>query len=751
MRNVLAITMLAATINISAADISDKMSWPIPVGPIQEMTYTPEATRFSLWSPKADSVQVMLYESPTPASTEGRENRTAITLSPQSDGTWTATVKGRDLKGTYYTFRVKAAGMWQAETPGIFAKATGINGQRGYITDLHTTNPKGWCSDAAPKAVTQAEAIIYEMHHRDFSIHPSSGITNKGKFLALTEQGTTVTVPVSPSATVPDASASGKASQMPGAPNGTVSTGLDHLKELGVTHVHLLPSYDYGSIDERTGLAIGGGGRTARISYNWGYDPVNYNVPEGSYSTDAATPETRIREFKEMVMAMHKAGLRVVLDVVYNHVFDLERSPFHLTAPGYFFRYKSPLPASPATTATAATAATVSTEATVPGASASALIPANGSGCGNETASEMPMMRKYMVESVLYWMKEYHIDGFRFDLMGIHDIATMNAIREAAQAIDPNVLIYGEGWAAESPQLPEEQLAMKANTSQLGGIAAFGDEMRDGLRGSWQDDKEGAFLIGRKGNEESVKYGIVGAVQHPGIDYSRVNYSKKPWAAAPTEMISYVSCHDDLCLADRIKITTAVQQGNTSPLGVSAPRKTKGLEGNLEERGLLQKLAYSTVLTSQGVPFIWCGDEIMRDKKGVHNSFASPDSINAIDWQLKSRHIDVFRYIQGLIAMRKAHPAFRLQTADNVRQHLQFLPVKRSNIIAWQIDGKAVGDTWSDIIVILNSNKKAIKQQIPSGQWTVVAEGGNINTNGMRSSKGGSITVPPQSATILFK
>ena len=735
MRNVLAITMLAATINISAADISDKMSWPIPVGPIQEMTYTPEATRFSLWSPKADSVQVVLYESPTPALPKGRESGTAITLSPQSDGTWTATVKGRDLKGTYYTFRVKAAGKWQAETPGIFAKAVSINGQRGYITDLRTTNPKGWCSDAAPKAVTQAEAIIYEMHHRDFSIHPSSGITNKGKFLALTEQGTTATmpaspsatVPASPSATVPDASASGKASQMPGAQKGTVSTGLDHLKELGVTHVHLLPSYDYGSIDEQTGLAFGGGGRTAQISYNWGYDPVNYNVPEGSYSTDAATPETRIREFKEMVMAMHKAGLRVVLDVVYNHVFDLERSPFHLTAPGYFFRYKNPLPTSPTTN-----------PATVPDASASGLIPANGSGCGNETASEMPMMRKFMVESVLYWMKEYHIDGFRFDLMGIHDIATMNAIREAAQAIDPNVVIYGEGWAAESPQLPEEQLAMKANTAQLGGIAAFGDEMRDGLRGGWQDDKEGAFLIGRKGNEESVKYGIVGAVQHPGIDYSQVNYSKKPWAAAPTEIISYVSCHDDLCLADRIKITTAAQQRNTSPLGE-------------EGRGLLQKLAYTAVLTSQGVPFIWCGDEIMRDKKGVHNSFASPDSINAIDWQLKSQHIDVFRYIQGLIAMRKAHPAFHMQTADNVRQHLQFLPVKRSNIIAWQIDGKAVGDTWSDIIVILNSNKKAIKQQIPSGRWTVVAEGGNINPNGMRNSKGGSITVPPQSATILFK
>ncbi len=762
--------MLAATMPLTATDMADMQSWPVPAAPIEEMTYTPEATRFCLWSPKADSVQVILYGeaspiSPIPTSPLGEESGTAgipgnsgttgtartartagnsetIPLSPQPDGTWTATIEGRDLKGTYYTFRVKSCGKWLSETPGIFAKAVSLNGQRAYITDMRTTNPVGWDIDISPSTGGQRDAIIYEMHHRDFSVHPSSGISNKGKFLALTESGTTTSpfnspLPASPNGKKPASpgnsgkpGTAGTTATVPcGSPQG-LSTGLDHLRELGVTHIHLLPSYDFGSIDESTGLAIGGGGRTEQVRYNWGYDPVNYNVPEGSYSTDAATPETRIREFKEMVMALHNAGLRVVMDVVYNHVFDLERSPFHLTAPGYFFRYKNPLPASsPLPTSPKGE------ETGKPGTSGAAgtpAIPANGSGCGNETASERPMMRKFMVESVLYWMREYHIDGFRFDLMGIHDIATMNAIREAAQAVDPNVVIYGEGWAAETPQLPNDLLAMKANTAQLGGIAAFGDEMRDGLRGGWQDDREGAFLIGKAGNEESVKFGIVGAIFHPDVDLSRVNYSHEAWAAKPTEMISYVSCHDDMCLADRLKVTLP----NPTP----------------EALARLQKLAYTAVLTSQGVPFIWCGDEIMRDKKGVHNSFASPDSINAIDWTLKAQHHDVFRYIQSLINMRKAHPAFRLKSAEDVMRCLTFLPSKQSNVIAWQLNGMAAGDMWDNIIVVLNSNQRAVKQQIPRGKWVIVTSSSDTTPpDAPRRTKGGNITIPPQTAQILVE
>ena len=656
-------------------------------GPLlsSEMTYTASATRFAVWSPMAEEARVNLYNTDL-----GGKVLAVHPMQKNSDGTWSVNVEG-DKQGIFYTFQVKVKGKWLDETPGIFAKAVGNNGQRGMVMDLRTTDPAGWENDKAPLLSSPSDIIIYEMHHRDFSVHETSGIVNKGKFLALTEKGTK--------------NADG------------LSTGIDHLKQLGITHVHMLPSYDYGSIDEKTGYAIGGGGRDFVSLYNWGYDPVNYNVPEGSYSSNAGDPSVRIWEFKKMVQSLHKAGIRVFMDVVYNHVFDLMQSNFQRIAPGYFFRWQK------------------NGE------------PGNASGCGNETASEMPMMRKYMVESVLYWMKEYHIDGFRFDLMGIHDIETMNAIREAAQAVDPNVFIYGEGWAAGTPQLPEEKLAMKANTSQLGGIAAFGDEMRDGLRGGWTDDKEGAFLIGNSGNEESVKFGIVGAIEHPDIDYSRVNYSKAPWATEPTQMISYVSCHDDMCITDRLVATLGAKgsQGAEGKAGVKGSHSSKKLISSLI------KLAETAVLTSQGVPFIWCGDEIMRDRKGVHNCYASPDSINAIDWSLKTEHKDVFDYVKGLIALRKAHPAFRMGKAELIRANLDFLPTskRQHNAVAFHINGKAVGDSWEDIIVILNANRKAIRQLLPSSGYTAAVYDGMINVS--KPMKGKRISVPAQSALILYK
>lgn len=681
------------------------MALPIPVGPINEMAYTEYATRFSLWSPMADSVRVNIYPDGT------RPAVMNISLLKNSDGTWSETVQG-NCKGMYYTFQIKTAEGWQKETPGIFAKAVGVNGQRAQVIDMQSTNPAGWEDDRSPACAGASSVILYEMHHRDMSVDAESGIRNKGKFMALTEEGTV-----------------NKAG---------LSTGIDHLKELGVTHVHLLPSYDFGSIDEVTGSALGGGGRVPS-KYNWGYDPVNYNVPEGSYSTNAADPSTRIKEFKQMVMAMHKAGMRVVLDVVYNHVFDLQQSNFQKTAPDYFFRWKT---------------------------ENGKVLAANGSGCGNETASEMPMMRKFMVESVLYWMKEYHIDGFRFDLMGIHDIETMNAIREAAQSIDPNVFIYGEGWAAEGPQLADTRLAMKANVAQLNGVAAFGDEMRDGLRGGWQNDSEGAFLIGIDGNEESVKFGVVGAIQHPGIDYAKVNYSKQPWATEPTQMISYVSCHDDMCLADRIKCTLNAKLASDaktskvkSSAGKAGKKASKDIQANSaaeiikNEAIALQKLAETAVLTSQGVPFIWCGDEIMRDKKGVHNSFSSPDSINQIPWANKTEYKEVFDYVKTLVSMRKSHPAFRMGSADAVRENLTFLPVAKniSNVVAYHINGSAVDDSWSDIVVVLNSNTKPVTQQIPDGHYTVVCCGGKIKLDGITTVKGKKVVVPAQSALIMYK
>lgn len=523
------------------------------------------------------------------------------------------------------------------------AKAVGVNGKRAAVIDLRSTDPEGWANDVRPLLKDYADIIVYEMHHRDFSLDSVSGIRNKGKFLALTELGTTTS--------------QGE------------KTGIDHLKELGVTHVHILPSYDYASVDES---------KPDKAQYNWGYDPQNYNVPDGSYSTDPYKPDVRIKEFKQMVQALHKAGIRVVLDVVYNHTFNTEESNFERTVPGYFYRQ------------------------TKDGK------PANGSGCGNETASDRAMMRKYMVESVLYWINEYHIDGFRFDLMGIHDIETMNEIRAAVDKIDPSIFIYGEGWAASAPQLNQEELAMKANIYKMPRIAAFSDEMRDGLRGGWDDDRKGAFLIGQPGHEMSIKFGLVGAVKHPQVINDSVNYSKEPWALQPTQMISYVSCHDDMCLADRLKATM--------------PDATD------EERASLHKLAETFVFTSQGVPFIFAGDEMMRDKKGIHNSYNSPDSINTIDWRNKTIHHDVFDYVRELITLRKNHPAFRMGDADKVRQYMEFLPVEGSNLVAFILKDNANGDSWKNIIVAFNSRKEPAKLSIPAGRYTIVCKDGKSSS-----------------------
>lgn len=635
--------------------------YPIPEGKLVEMEYSPIETKFTLWAPTAEEVRVLLYDS----GNEGSAYQT-LSLEMGEDGIWNTSIK-EDLKGKFYTFNVKVNGKWLGDTPGIMAKAVGVNGKRAAVIDLRSTDPEGWANDVRPLLKDYADIIVYEMHHRDFSLDSVSGIRNKGKFLALTELGTTTS--------------QGE------------KTGIDHLKELGVTHVHILPSYDYASVDES---------KPDKAQYNWGYDPQNYNVPDGSYSTDPYKPDVRIKEeFKQMVQALHKAGIRVVLDVVYNHTFNTEESNFERTVPGYFYRQ------------------------TKDGK------PANGSGCGNETASDRAMMRKYMVESVLYWINEYHIDGFRFDLMGIHDIETMNEIRAAVDKIDPSIFIYGEGWAASAPQLDQEELAMKANIYKMPRIAAFSDEMRDGLRGGWDDDRKGAFLIGQPGHEMSIKFGLVGAVKHPQVINDSVNYSKEPWALQPTQMISYVSCHDDMCLADRLKATM--------------PDATD------EERASLHKLAETFVFTSQGVPFIFAGDEMMRDKKGIHNSYNSPDSINTIDWRNKTIHHDVFDYVRELITLRKNHPAFRMGDADKVRQYMEFLPVEGSNLVAFILKDNANGDSWKNIIVAFNSRKEPAKLSIPTGRYTIVCKDGKIKQSGMGQVSGNEIIVPARSAMIIHQ
>lgn len=608
-----------------------------------EVSYSPSETTFRLIAPSKPTLR--LYD----AGTGGKAYK-KIKMEQSGENTWTTTVKG-NLKGKFYTFDIG-----HGETPGVFAKAVGSNGIRGAVIDMKETDPTGWNSDHRVPTKSPSDLIIYELHHRDFSIDPSSGLVHKGKFLALTEQ-----------------------------------KAIDYLKKLGVNTVHILPSFDFASVDES---------KPNTPQYNWGYDPLNYNVPEGSYSYDANLPTRRIKEFKQMVQALHKAGIRVILDVVYNHTFDLKNSNFERTFPKAYYRYKA--------------------DGT----------PSDGSGCGNETASEKTLMHDFMLESMKYWVKEYHIDGFRVDLMGVHDIQTMNDIRRELNAIDPGIFIYGEGWSAGTCAYPHDKLAMKAAISQMPGIAAFSDDIRDALRGPFSDDKKTGFVGGIEGLEESLKAGIAGMIAHPQVDYSKVNYSKKPYATEPTQMIAYVSCHDDLCLVDRLK--------------ASIP------EAEYDENELirLDELAQTAVLTSQGVPFILSGEEMLRDKKGVHNSFNSPDSINHLDWNNLKAYPQVFNYYSGLINLRKNHPAFRLGSADLVRKHLEFLPVQKC-LVAFRLKGHAGGDKWNNIYVILNANPELRTVNIPKGKYTIVCANGEVKESGLGEMEGGEVTVDGQSALIL--
>lgn len=642
-----------------------------------EMIYSKVKTLFKLNAPatvnldgmtgattqidKKKQVKIHIYE-----DGQGGKAIKTIKMKASGENRWEATVKG-DLKGKFYTFDIG-----KGETPGVFAKAVGVNGMRGAIVDMAETNPQGWENDQRPVIQSPADLVIYEMHWRDFSIDVSSGLKNKGKFLALTEP-----------------------------------KAIEHLKSLSVNAVHILPSFDYASVDET---------KLDTPQYNWGYDPKNYNVPEGSYSTDPYNPVTRIKEFKQMVQALHKAGIRVILDVVYNHTFNIDHSNFQLTYPDMYYRKTADGKYS------------------------------DGSGCGNETASEKPLMREFMLESVKYWIDEYHIDGFRFDLMGVHDIETMQQIRAEVNKIDPSIYIYGEGWSAGSCAYPVDKLAMKANAQQLNGIAAFSDDMRDALRGPFSDDHKGALLAGIPGEEESLKFGIVGGIAHPQVDMTKVNYDKKPWTNNPTEQISYVSCHDDMCLVDRLKASIP------SLTDKNIPEKER-----TAELIRIDQLAQTAVFTSQGVPFILSGEEMLRDKKGVHNSYNSPDSINHLDWNNLQRYPQLFAYYKNLIQLRKNHPAFRLATGDKVRQHLEFLPavnsknVKQDCLVGFLLKDLQGIDAWKTIIVIYNFNKEAKEMAIPEGTYTIACCNGAIDEAGLGEVSGKEVLVDGQSALILFQ
>ncbi|MGL4372661.1 MAG: type I pullulanase, partial [Turicibacter sp.] len=626
-------------------------------------TYSKEETAFRVWAPTASNVLLNLY-----SEGNGDNLIETIQMSKDTKGTWIAKVSG-DINMTYYTYTVTVSDQTN-EAVDPYARAVGVNGDRAMVIDLDSTDPKDFATDKAPEFSGEpTDAVIYELHMRDLSSDISSGIKNVGKFLQFTEEGTK-------------------------SPEG-LATGLDHLKELGITHLHLLPAFDHRSIDEN---------RLDDLQFNWGYDPQHYTVPEGSYSTDPYNGEVRINEFKQMVQSLHSNGIRVVMDVVYNHTGATADSDFNKIVPGYYYRQDAN------------------------GGFA------NGSGCGNETASDRLMMSKYIVESVKYWATEYHIDGFRFDLMALHDIETMNAVRAALNEIDPSIIVYGEGWNAGGSPLPQNKGAFKIYASQMPGIAMFSDDIRDGVKGSVFNAEEPGFVNGKFSFDERVKFGIVGATQHPQIDYNRSELaggSKGPWATQPGQSINYVSAHDNNTLWDKLLATNP--------------------DTDKETLKLMQKQANAIVLTAQGVPFLHAGVEMLRTKDGDHNSYNASDEVNKIDWTWKSDNKEVYDYYQGLIALRKAHPAFRMSETSDIQTNLAFFDEMPVGVIGFNLGNHANGDTASDITVIHNASTEAQVIKLPKeGDWKLVVNGEKAGTDVIETVSTGEVTVTPHSSYVLM-
>lgn len=621
--------------------------------------WTKEATRFCLWAPTASQVVLNLYR------TGDKEDLfDTVMMEQDSRGVWRKMLQG-DWNGIYYTYSVTVDDETN-EAVDPYARAVGVNGKRGMVINLAETNPEGFVTEKRPAFHGATNAIIYELHIRDFSADSSSGMRYKGKYLAFTEEETVNSY--------------------------GDKTGIDYLQELGITHVHLLPAFDFATVDEA---------RLQEPQYNWGYDPENYNVPEGSYSTDPYHGEVRIMEFKRMVMALHRKGIRVIMDMVFNHTMEGERSNFNRIVPGYYYRM-------------------------TPEGNFS-----NASGCGNETASERVMMRKFMIDSVLYWAKEYHIDGFRFDLMGVHDIHTMNEIRQALNEVAPGILVYGEGWTGGTSVLPYWKRALKDNMKNMNsGIAAFNDNIRDSIKGSVFNHYEKGFVSGQNGLEESIKCGIAGAVWHQDVDYGRtIGY---PWAAEPTQTVNYVSAHDNLTLWDKLSLSN--------------------LEDSRDNRVRMNLLAAAIMFTCQGIPFLQAGEEFLRSKplneEGTafdDNSYRSSDAINSLKWDNVTVNREVVEYYKGLIAFRKAHRGLRMAEAEELRENLRFLDWTQPNVVTFIISNNTEGD----ICVILNGNNEARTVTIPKGDWRIYARGKVAGTKALGVSPGGDVTVEAISALIL--
>jgi len=619
-----------------------------------ECLYSSSKTQFCFWSDIAENMEVHLYNDANgDASLNGENDVQVITLEKGEDNFWRASVKG-DLAGKYYTVQSFQNGAWSDEAPGIFAKAVSVNGQRAAIIDMKQTDPEGWAKDKRPAMKDPTDIVVYETHIRDYTVSPNSGVAQKGKFLGMTEE-----------------------------------PAIRHLQELGITHLQILPMFDYGSIDEtqtihNSQFTMHNAQCTMHnAQYNWGYDPVNYNVPEGGYSTNPYDPACRIREAKQMIQALHNAGIRVIMDVVYNHTYDVMGCSLGRVVPKYFYRLNED------------------------GSYA------NGSGCGNETASDKAMMRQFMVESVCYWAREYHIDGFRFDLMGIHDQETMRQIRAALDKIDPTILTYGEGWAAMSPAYPYEELAMKQWTYKMPRVGAFSDDIRNALIGSPFDHERG-FASGKGACKQDVMRGLIACPE---------------WSGEPMQHVSYITCHDNYCLRDRIE--------------VSAGEEPERIRIRMNE------LAQTAVLVSQGMSFLYGGEELYRTKRGIDNSYQSPDSINIIPWENQINERDLLRYYCEMIAIRRAHKGFRLGSAEAVQEHVEFLPTEDEHLIIYRIKNLEGIDTAKSLLVLLNGGEKAVETDIPESIYTVLAHDGEAKASGLGEYAGKSVRVEAYSATIL--
>ena len=580
--------------------------------------YEKEGTLLRVWTPTAKSVEVWIY-----ADDSFKGPSTKIEMVQKPKGIFEAYLPG-DQHGTIYVYKILFLNNRESISVDPYARATTVNGMKSVIADLNRTNPDGW-GERLPAFGLPEEAIIYELHIRDFSISETSGIVNKGKFLGLTEKNTQ--------------NASGR------------KTGLDYLIDLGITHIQILPMFDYATVDEAN---------LTEPQYNWGYDPLNYNVPEGSYSTDPFDPFNRIFELKQMIRTLHDNGLRVIMDVVYNHVYDPKDQALERTVPGYFYRYNA--------------------DGSL----------ANGTGVGNDTASERHMMRKYIIDSVKYWAKEYHLDGFRFDLMGIHDSVTMNAIREALDKIDPSIIIIGEGWEMSTP-LPEDLKASQKNAQAMPRIAHFNDSIRIALKGSdFGDEKDRGFISGKNYLEDLLLRNIKGAM-HLSSHSSYVD---------PEQVIQYVEAHDNLTLYDKLL--------RSNP------------DDSEEVRIKRHTLATSIVLLSQGVPFIHGGQEFLRTKAGVANSYQSPDEINQFEWERVTTFQESVAYVKGLIALRKSEYLFRLHTIEEIEAHFTILS-ENFNIVAFSLTNSE-----KKYIVIFNGNRSDVIFRIQKGKYAILVEDNQV-------------------------